>query len=279
MELTTTINGDSYKVILDKAQSIAIELDFEGPQPNHFGVAAATAKTYQAGSFVGDTRRGGSCNCDEIKLVPHCVGTHTESIGHVTDDHKPLIECPVETLTAATLITINPISAAEDNAGNSYQPELEAADRFISKQQIETLLGTLADNQQNEFLTTLIIRTLPNPLAKQFNQYGAECQPPFFSNQAMEFISGLPVKNIIVDFPSIDRMNDDGILSNHRLFWEIIPAGKTVTNNSNVQRTVTEMAYINDSLPDGKYLINIQFPAWKTDAIPSKPSLYPLQKL
>jgi len=279
MKLKTEINGEHYQVLLEQAQSIAIELDFEGPQPNHFGVAAASAKAYEAGSFVGDTRRGGSCNCDEITLVPHCVGTHTESIGHVTDDHKALIDCPVDTLTAATLISLTPISPSQDEMGNSYQPDLVDTDHFISKQQLESKLGSLEDNQQNEFLTTLVIRTLPNPPSKQFNQYGADCQPAFFSNQAMEFISRLPVKNIIVDFPSIDRMNDDGTLSNHRLFWELPPAGKELKENSNIQRTVTEMAYIKDHIKDGNYLINIQFPAWKTDAIPSKPSLYPLKKI
>ncbi len=279
MKLTTEINHKQYQVLLDQVHSIAIELDFEGPQPNHFGVAAASAKTYEAGSFVGDTRRGGSCNCDEITMVPHCVGTHTESVGHITDEHKALIDCPVETLTAATLISISPISPNQDGMEDSYQPEFVDSDRFISKQQLESQLGSVEQNQKNEFLTTLIIRTLPNPLSKQFNHYGADCQPPFFSNQAMKFISQLPVKNIIVDFPSVDRMNDDGILSNHRLFWEISGAGKSLKDNSKVQRTVTEMAYINDTIEDGNYLINIQFPAWKTDAIPSKPCLYPLKTL
>jgi len=282
MELFTKINRQDYQVLLDDVQSIAIDLDFQGPQPNHFGVAAATAMSYEAGSFVGDTRRGGSCNCDEIKLVPHCVGTHTESIGHVTDDHKALIDCYPATLTAATLISIEPISLQTHPAAllqnDSYQPALVNSDKFITQQQLESVLGSIEDNVDNEFVATLIVRTLPNPLVKRFYKYGQDNQPPFFSNQAMAYISQLPVKNIIVDFPSIDRMNDDGILSNHRLFWELKAGGKDSNSSDNSHRTVTEMAYINDSISDGHYLINIQFPSWKTDAIPSKPQLYPLKK-
>ncbi len=279
MQLISKINGKNYQVAFDRAESIAIVLDFKGPQPSHFGVAPATAKPYQAGSFVGDTRQGGSCNCDEIVLVPHCVGTHTESIGHVTNDHKSLSDCNANTLTPATLITVKPFSIDEDEYNNSYQPALENSDIFISLEMLQQQLGNLEDNINNEFLTTLIVRTLPNPVDKQFNQYGKHCQPPFFSNQAMDFISCLPVKNIIVDFPSIDRMIDEGTLSNHRLFWEIRPGGKEIESASDSQRTVTEMAFIKDAISDGHYLINIQFPSWKTDAIPSKPCLYPLKKL
>ena len=41
---------------------ISIPLNFNGQQPNAYGVERATAKACEAGDMVGDTRRGGSVN-------------------------------------------------------------------------------------------------------------------------------------------------------------------------------------------------------------------------
>src|SRR5437879_7785473 len=34
--------------------------------------------------FKGSVERGASCNCELITLIPHCNGTHTECVGHLT---------------------------------------------------------------------------------------------------------------------------------------------------------------------------------------------------
>ena len=65
---------------------IAVPLDFDGPQPGFHGAPAAASRPLRGGNFIGDTREGGSCNCDQVTLVPHCNGTHTECVGHLTDD-------------------------------------------------------------------------------------------------------------------------------------------------------------------------------------------------
>jgi hypothetical protein len=61
-------------------------LDFNGAQPNAYGVERATATACEASDLIGDTRRGGSCNFEQIKFIPHCNGTHTECVGHITDE-------------------------------------------------------------------------------------------------------------------------------------------------------------------------------------------------
>jgi hypothetical protein len=40
--------------------------------------------------------------------------------------------------------------------------------------------------------------------------------------------------------------------------------------------TVTELAYIPDSIADGAYLLELQVPALTGDAVPSRPLLYAL---
>jgi hypothetical protein len=38
------------------------------------------------------------------------------------------------------------------------------------------------------------------------------------------------------------------------------------------------MIYVNDTIPDGSYLLNLQFASFENDASPSKPVLYKIEK-
>ena len=77
---------------------------------------------------------------------------------------------------------------------------------------------------------------------------------------------------MVVDLPSIDRMSDNGILGNHRIFWGdgSNPKGEV---NPNSKKTITELAYIQDEVIDGFYFLNIQLPHFQCDAAPSRPIL------
>ena len=72
------------------AMDLAIPLDFHGAQPRFFADAAASSAPLEAGSFNGEVRRGASCNCSIHTFAPHCHGTHTECVGHLTDDGHSL---------------------------------------------------------------------------------------------------------------------------------------------------------------------------------------------
>ena len=85
-------HGRRLRVDFSKPASIAIPLDFAGPQPSCFGAPRAAGPPARAGDFVGDTRAGGSCNCEILTLAPHCNGTHTECVGHVTLDRVAVSE-------------------------------------------------------------------------------------------------------------------------------------------------------------------------------------------
>ena len=80
---TVEIAGRRWRVGA-QGHDISIPLAFDAAQPSFFGAPPAAADVVTAGSFVGDVRRGGSCNCSSHTLTPHCNGTHTECIGHVT---------------------------------------------------------------------------------------------------------------------------------------------------------------------------------------------------
>ena len=275
MSTFTELCGARYRVRNDLATSIAIPLNFFGPQPNHFGVPVATATIVEAGEFVGDTVRGGSCNVKTLQLTPHCNGTHTESISHIVDDEVAVGELPVPILQNCLLLTVNPVRL--DQCEESYWPNPEAADRVVTRQALAEALAQLEFPERLADCTALVIRTQPNSREKCALKYGEDCPPVFPSAEAMEFISE-HFDHLLVDFPSVDKMYDEGQLANHRIFWHV-PRGITKLGaTSKAMRTITEMVYAPDSLNDGYYGLNLQVPAFCTDAAPSRPILVPLEE-
>ena len=100
--------------------------------------------------------------------------------------------------------------------------------------------------------------------------------PCFFSIEAMEYIVSLGVQHLLVDSPSVDRLFDEGRLSSHNIFWETKGEG---LNPAAQNKTITEMIFATDSLEDGQYLLNLQIPAFVSDAAPSRPILYKINDL
>ena len=270
MKMKITLGGRVYQVDLTRAESLAIKLDFGGAQPNHFGAAKAESKTLEGRGFVGDTRRGGSCNVSELRLVPHCNGTHTETAHHVCNQPFFVSDVLTQALFPATLVSLTPVAA--EATDESYRPALEAEDKVITRSTLEVQLETVPD----EFLRALIVRTLPNGDWKKSCVYGENYAPPFFTLDAAQYLVQRQVEHLLVDTPSVDRMYDDGKLSVHRVFWNLPQEGHEAGVQLWQQKTITEMVYIADHVTDGPYLLNLQTPAFDDDAAPSRPSIYPL---
>lgn len=270
MNLSVVISGKSYGVDLSRPHGLAIPLDFAGSQPRFFDAPGAVAKPFQNNGFIGATTRSGSCNVAEIHMVPHCNGTHTESVGHIVEGASPVTGALTQSLLPATLITVTPVPARE--SGDTYQPASMESDPVITEALLSASLAGASDGE----IDALIIRTRPNDRSKQARDYGDGPNPPYFTAEAMGYLSGRGVSHLLVDMPSIDRMNDGGYLTNHHIFWNV-PAGRhELTPESRTDRTVTEMVFVDDSIADGLYLLNLQLPAFVSDAAPSRPVLYPL---
>jgi arylformamidase len=272
MDLQILHNGKTYRADLERSFSVAIALDFAGKQPNHFDAPPAVARTYQANGFIGDTRRGGSCNVQTLTLTPHCNGTHTECLGHITQKRISIQNLAPEPFIFAALISVTPQKA--QTTQESYDPPLTPQDWVISLEALEEPLQKAA--QEN--IQGLILRTLPNPEEKKFIRY-TQAPPPFFTLPAIQAISRLPIRHLLVDIPSIDKMFDQGKLSGHRIFWGLAPGAEEPNTELQRYRTITEMVYIPDSAPDGFYLLNLQIAPFVTDAAPSNPILFPLKEL
>ncbi len=273
MKLTATIDNQDYQILLAAAQSIAISVNFDGEQPNHFGVPGATAHAIEGGGFVGDTRRGGSCNVDQITMVPHCNGTHTECVGHIINERLSVNQLLQDTLVTARLITVSPIIVSGDT--DKYKPALDNGDKLIDKASLVEHLENVSDAE----LEALVIRTLPNDIEKQTMHYDENHYPPFISHDAIVYLNSRGVRHILVDFPSIDRMYDEGNLSSHHLFWQVKPMSRQTDEEVLSFKTITEMVYVAPTITDGLYLLNMQIAPFELDAAPSRPTLLPLIKI
>lgn len=252
-----TIDSTSYEIDLAQPIDISIPLNFDGRQPSAYGVEPATATACEYGDLIGDTRRGGSCNFERITLIPHCNGTHTECVGHITNRRISVRDCLSDVLMRAILISVE---AKKDESG----------DPVISMSMLESVgLQSVAGGADS-----LIIRTLPYDHEKLERSYNSNDIPPYFTADAMRYIVECGFKHLLVDLPSIDRLFDEGKLANHRIFWNVDLGSFDLMAGSRVESTITEMIYVPDEVDDGDYLLNLQIAPLEADASPSRPVIF-----
>ena len=266
--MTAQLNIDGREYRFDpSAIDISIPLQFNGPQPNAYGVEPATSKPCVAGDLIGDTRRGGSCNFEQYTLIPHCNGTHTECVGHITHERISIRDCLRDAVVSSALITVDPTRGSETS--ETYSTAIDETDRVVTRKLIESAMHPRPKSD------ALIIRTLANDLRKLTRRYD-EPVPAYFTTEAMEYIVELGFRHLLVDLPSIDRLYDEGRLSNHRVFWNVAQGSFETTTETRRDHTITELIYVPNDVVDGLYLLNLQIAPFQTDASPSRPLLFPL---
>jgi arylformamidase len=245
-------------VDLSRPVSLARELDFHGAQPQHFGAPAATSQPYRAPGFSGSVASGASCNCEVISVIPHCNGTHTESAGHLTPERLDAERVVPPGLLPALLISVVPAAAAD--VSETSDPKPRPGDFLITRAAIESAwpAGILFAPQ------ALIIRSAQAPAL------------PYFSCDAAQAIVQHGIEHLVVDLPSLDREHDEGRLTAHRIFFGLPPGVSSLQQVKRPGATVTELAHIPQCLADGPCLLELQIPAWRGDAVPSRPLLYAL---
>lgn len=250
---------------------LSIPLRFNGRQPNAYGVEPASSEACEYGDLVGDTRRGGSVNFERYTFIPHCNGTHTECVGHITHRRISVRDCLNDALMRAFVLSVQPESNSEGDLLITSSA-LETAVSIITEQRSQS------DAPDGDLPTALIIRTMPNDESKLTREYGTDNPgavkiPPYFSADAMQLIVDCGVKHLLVDVPSIDRIYDEGKLINHRIFWNVEEGSYEVNDQTRIHSTITELIYVPDDVLDGEYLLNLQIAPFETDAVPSRPVL------
>ena len=92
--------------------SLAIELNFDERAPRWFGAPPPASLALQAGGFSGRVSSGASCNASTLSLTPHCDGTHTEGVGHLTRERHDARAAVPAGFLPALLLSVTPARGA-----------------------------------------------------------------------------------------------------------------------------------------------------------------------
>ena len=241
------LNKDQY-IDTNEPLDISLPLSASEKNPRAWYVEQPVFEPVRTEHYTGSVQEGGSVNFRNIFFNPHGHGTHTECLGHITEEVHSVNKTLKEFFYTATVISITP---------EVVQRESGDVDHVVKEKQLD-----ISDNCGK----ALIIRTLPNNDEKRSLNYSST-NPAYFDVACVEKILEAGVDHLLVDLPSVDRENDEGALAFHHAFWE-------VPSNPNFERTITELIFVENEIEDGNYLINFQVAPFENDAAPSRPVLY-----
>ncbi len=261
------IAGRELQLDLAHPHSLAIEQHFDGRQPRWFGAPPARSEALHSGAFSGRVTAGASCNCSTLQLTPHCDGTHTECVGHLTAEPLDALRVVPAGLLPALLISITPQRATDSGEGSDPAP--------LPNDALITRAALLAAWPASLPFAprALLIRTLPNDARKHWRDY-AQQPAGYLSREAAQLLVERGIEHLVLDVPSADRAEDQGRLCAHRIFFGL-PSGSTrLADARRAQCTITELTFIDNAIADGVWLLALQVPALGGDALPSRPLLY-----
>jgi arylformamidase len=191
-----------------------------------------------------------------LEWAPHCHGTHTECIGHILSEPVFVLDTIEQSPCLAKLISV------VTKPGTSR----------VSLQQIS---AALVDGLEK--YAALIIRTLPNLDSKLSRNYSTEPEYPVLDPASIRYLAASGLRHLLLDTPSLDAA-DNTTLSNHRVWWGLESTDKD-SPSAAYSRSLTEMVFVPNDLPDGDYWLELQLSPLQSDASPSRPILYPVEFL
>ncbi len=259
--------------------SLAKPARFDREAFDPFGVGAAQCRVLEAGKFIGDTRRGGSCNVNQVSWIAHCHGTHTESISHIVDELIVAFQVIPNRPLRARVVSVSPCSLEQSH--ETYDGRCDTADQVITRGALlEAWNQVIMANAQIEgqvemepgLIEALVIRTgwiQASDAASSQNDFS-----PYFTNEAMRWIVDQGITHLLVESASVDRLEDDGRLINHRIFWQVNAGEKSIETRSRIDATITELIAPPAQVTDGDYALMLSVIPWELDAAPSQPILF-----
>jgi arylformamidase len=263
-------HGDNAMRVLLPLWDVSIPVRFDAPVGRAFHLDAATTEPVRGGDFVGDTRLGGSCNCELHHLCVHEAGTHTEHAGHLLSARAPMSMVWVPPVMRCGLVRVQPkrLAEVEDAVAGNHADDDHVID-------VQTLVDACA---QQPPTPALMLVTAPRE--QRLHQLHSGNNPPYLTVDAMAWLRARGVQHLLVDLPSVDREDDGGLLAAHRTFFSLPPRGSPEPPVANVApRTITELIAVPSELPADVYALFLQMPSWGADAAPSRALLGRLQRI
>jgi arylformamidase len=239
---------DTHYIDTTEPLDISIPLSASEKNPRAWYVDAPTMEPVRTEHYKGSVKEGGSVNFRDISFNPHGHGTHTECLGHITKEVHSVNNVLTNYFFKARLVSILPKRVTRENGD---------VDFVIEPNQIDL---TGFDGE------ALVVRSLPNDGNKLVANYSST-NPPYFDVKCVEKLLLANIDHLLIDLPSVDRESDGGELVFHHAFWE-------VPKRPNFKRTITEMIFVDNSIEDGDYILEIQMAPFQNDASPSRPVLY-----
>lgn len=247
MKTTIQHQSKNYQIDLSQPLDISIPLIASKTNVNAWYIDEPKIEPVVLGNWVGSVATGASVNFKTITFNPHAHGTHTECVGHITKEFHSINQNLKQFFFLAELITIAPTKLNDDFV--------------ITKKQLQFALKDMQPE-------AVIIRTIPNTKDKLSQQY-SNTNPPYLLEEAALYLKEINVKHLLIDLPSVDKEQDEGKLLSHNAFWNT--SGKL-----RLDATITEFIYVDNTIDDGSYFLNLQIAPFENDASPSKPVLYKL---
>ena len=282
MDLRCTLGGVQWLVDTANGHDLSIAVQpYAAPsaQPSAFGLPAS--RVTLACSVDG----GASVNCPLVQdLCAHSGGTHTECVGHALPGTLTLRDIGISRqsgLMPALLVSVAVLPLGE--SGDAYAPGLPS-DSVVGLRSLQAGLAALAAASPQAFSAAalaclsggaLVLRTPATPFKHLARWSGTN--PPYLTPALMEFALALGVQHVLVDLPSVDREDDQGLLLAHRAWWGLPARGAGDAEAPYSTRTITELTFVAEDIEDGPYLLNLQVAPLELDAAPSRPILYPLK--
>jgi hypothetical protein len=173
-------------------------------------------------------------------------------------------------LSIARLVSVR--ATPTGASGAQADPEATPGEPVITAAALGRALATLPGESE-----ALIVRTLPNDASKLGRRYAGTAPAPYLTPAAAALLVAADVRHLVVDLPSIDRAVDHGRLVAHRTFWGLRAGATRAHDATRRDATITELAWIAPTVHDGWYMLDLQLPAFMSDAAPSRPLLYPVR--
>ena len=208
----------------------------------------------RANGFIGSVKEGGGVNFRDVFFNPHGHGTHTECLGHITEEVHSINASLTTYFCKAQLVTLSPEERQDPASGET--------DWVITNEQLSAVNWASG-------IEAVVIRTLPNDPSKCERNYSST-NPPYLDIACIETINRLKIQHLLIDTPSVDRESDGGALAFHHAYWGVPDA-------PDFKRTITELIYVPDTITDGTYILDLQVAPFENDAAPSRPVLYAVQ--
>ena len=249
MKVTIEYNSRKIEVDISNPIDISIPIDPSKENVNAWYIHDPEIQPEVIDGHEVSVAKGAVVNFNGIKFNPHSHITHTECVGHITEDVHSINKNLKYFIFLAEVVTIAPL--------------FHNGDFIIGVKQLRRAL-------RNKKRDAIVIRTLPNLEEKKSMRY-SNTNPTYLSEKAAIYLKEKGIKHLLIDLPSVDKEKDDGQLLSHNAFWNT--SGKL-----RMDGTITEFIYVPNSVEDGEYLLNLMIAPFENDATPSKPILYKIIK-